>query len=214
MSWVLALVFVELLWKLSACIVLFCFLKKKPSVQFVSRMITQSLLKKCFYLFGFDILLYSSDWLVTHYVAASVSWILGLRKVYTTIPGCKKIWVYLFIYLFISDKFSLCSPGYPRTCSVDQASLKLREPSVSASPNTGITGMCHYIQPLYVSPEAYLSLKLLWKEKLPNKWQALSLHYSKALQPGLPTKKGEQKGELRLCMGQKQCLRDDFKTKQ
>lgn len=133
MSWVLALVFVELLWKLSACIVLFCFFKKKPSVQFVSRMITQSLLKKCFYLFGFDILLYSSDWLVTHYVAASVSWILGLRKVYTTIPGCKKIWVYLFIYLFISDKFSLCSPGYPRTCFVEQADLKLGDLSASAS---------------------------------------------------------------------------------
>jgi hypothetical protein len=49
--------------------------------------------------------------------------------------------VYIASFLFFSfffffsfrDRVSLCSPGYPGTRSVDQAGLKLRNPSASAS---------------------------------------------------------------------------------
>ena len=41
----------------------------------------------------------------------------------------------LFFTLYISqDKVSLCSPGYPGTRSIEQASLKLRDLPASASP--------------------------------------------------------------------------------
>jgi hypothetical protein len=37
-----------------------------------------------------------------------------------------KAWGFVAVVFFIQDRVSLCSPGYPRTCSVDQAGLKLR----------------------------------------------------------------------------------------
>ena len=48
--------------------------------------------------------------------------------------------VLLFVCLFVcfEDKISLHSPGYPGTCYVDQAGLKLRDPPVSASQVLGL----------------------------------------------------------------------------
>jgi hypothetical protein len=50
----------------------------------------------------------------------------------TLCPDCD--WVclfYLFIYLFIWDRVSPCSPGCPGTHSVDQAGLELRNSPAS-----------------------------------------------------------------------------------
>ena len=42
--------------------------------------------------------------------------------------------VYLLVGLFFRGKVSLCGLGYPGTHSIDQASLKPRDPTASASP--------------------------------------------------------------------------------
>lgn len=44
----------------------------------------------------------------------------------------------LLLFLFLWDRASLCSPGYPGTCSEDQASFQLRDPPVSASQVLGL----------------------------------------------------------------------------
>jgi hypothetical protein len=61
-------------------------------------------------------------------------WLLGLLPTPHT----------LFLYFFVCfcDRVSLCSPGGPGTCSVDQAGLKLRDSPASVS-----QGMCHYTWP-------------------------------------------------------------------
>ena len=55
---------------------------------------------------------------------------------------------FLFVCLFVClfrDRVSLCSSGCPGTHSVDQASLELRNPPVSASlPSAGIKGVRHH----------------------------------------------------------------------
>jgi hypothetical protein len=38
-----------------------------------------------------------------------------------------------FLFFFLRDRVSLCSPGCPGTHSVDQAGLELRNPPASAS---------------------------------------------------------------------------------
>jgi hypothetical protein len=43
-----------------------------------------------------------------------------------------------FLLLFFRDRVSLCSPGCPRTHSVDQAGLELRNPPASASRVLGL----------------------------------------------------------------------------
>jgi hypothetical protein len=43
------------------------------------------------------------------------------------------LFVLVFLFWFFRDRVSLCSPGCPRTHSVDQAGLELRNPSASAS---------------------------------------------------------------------------------
>jgi hypothetical protein len=53
------------------------------------------------------------------------------------------LFIHLFIYLFIyflvfRDRVSLYSPGCPRTHSVDQAGLELRNPPASASQVLGL----------------------------------------------------------------------------
>ena len=45
------------------------------------------------------------------------------------------VWFFLG---FFEDRVSLCSPGYPGGCFVDQAGLKLRDPPASASPALGL----------------------------------------------------------------------------
>ena len=40
--------------------------------------------------------------------------------------------------LFKSRVSSLCSPGYPRTCFIDQAGLECIDPRASASPVLGL----------------------------------------------------------------------------
>jgi hypothetical protein len=50
----------------------------------------------------------------------------------------------LFILVF-KDRVSLCSPGYPRIHSVDQAGLELRDSPVSVCPlSAGMKGECHH----------------------------------------------------------------------
>jgi hypothetical protein len=47
--------------------------------------------------------------------------------------------IYLFIYLLFFEKGFLCvALGYPGTCSVDQAGLKLRNSPASASQVLGL----------------------------------------------------------------------------
>jgi hypothetical protein len=46
--------------------------------------------------------------------------------------------VRLFVCLFVCDRVSLCSPGYPGTHSVDQAGLELRNLPASASQVLGL----------------------------------------------------------------------------
>jgi hypothetical protein len=41
--------------------------------------------------------------------------------------------IFFVLFLFFRDRVSLCSPGCPRTHSVDQAGLELRNPPASAS---------------------------------------------------------------------------------
>jgi hypothetical protein len=45
---------------------------------------------------------------------------------------------FFFFFLVFQDRVSLCSPGCPRTHSVDQAGLKLRNPPASASQVLGL----------------------------------------------------------------------------
>jgi hypothetical protein len=46
---------------------------------------------------------------------------------------CISLTFLLLLLLFFQDSISLCSPGCPRTHSVDQAGLELRNPPASAS---------------------------------------------------------------------------------
>jgi hypothetical protein len=47
------------------------------------------------------------------------------------------LWISIILFCrgegIFQDRISLCCPGYPGTLSVDQASLELRDPPVSAS---------------------------------------------------------------------------------
>jgi hypothetical protein len=45
---------------------------------------------------------------------------------------------FFFFFLVFGDRVSLCSPGCPRTHSLDQAGLELRNPSASASQVLGL----------------------------------------------------------------------------
>ena len=55
-----------------------------------------------------------------------------------------------FVRLFgfgFRDRVSLCSLGCPRTCSVDQAGLKLRDlPASVCLSCAGFKGVCHHCQ--------------------------------------------------------------------
>lgn len=53
--------------------------------------------------------------------------------------------LFIFVVLFFKDRVSLYSPGYPRTQSVDEAGLEIRDPRASAS-SAGIEGLHHYTQ--------------------------------------------------------------------
>ena len=48
--------------------------------------------------------------------------------------------LFFVLFGFFKTRLSLCSPGCPGTCSVDQASLELRDPLASASWNAGSKG--------------------------------------------------------------------------
>jgi hypothetical protein len=60
------------------------------------------------------------------------------------------VWLFFFFFFFLvfQDRVSLCNPGCPRTHSVDQAGLELRNPPASASQvlglkvHTTIPGFC------------------------------------------------------------------------
>ena len=45
--------------------------------------------------------------------------------------------LFVFSFFFLQDRVSLCSPGCPRTHSVDQAGLKLTEIPLSPPPECG-----------------------------------------------------------------------------
>ena len=47
---------------------------------------------------------------------------------------------------FFQDRVSLCNPGWPRTCSVEQAGLELRDPPASASLILRLKACCHPAQ--------------------------------------------------------------------
>lgn len=47
------------------------------------------------------------------------------------------------------DRVSLCIPGQPISCYIDQADLKLRAPPV-CFPNAGIKSICHHILPIWI----------------------------------------------------------------
>jgi hypothetical protein len=48
------------------------------------------------------------------------------------------VFVFVFVFVFLQDRVSLYSPGCPRTYSVDQAGLELRNPPASASQALGL----------------------------------------------------------------------------
>jgi hypothetical protein len=54
-------------------------------------------------------------------------------------------------FVFFKDRVSLCSPGCPGACSIDQANLKLRDLPASASQKLGLkactttTWLCFYL---------------------------------------------------------------------
>jgi hypothetical protein len=55
---------------------------------------------------------------------------------------CQLFLVFFFLLfcfvLFVFDRVSLCSPGCPETCSVDQAGFELRDLPAFASPVLGM----------------------------------------------------------------------------
>jgi hypothetical protein len=74
---------------------------------------------------------------------------LGTDSLNKPIPPCSLgvlfcfgfVWGFLlFVCLFVcfQDRVSLCNPGCPGTHSVNQASLKLRDPPTSASQMLGL----------------------------------------------------------------------------
>ena len=52
----------------------------------------------------------------------------------------------VFVFIFLHDRVSLCSPGCPETCSVDQAGLELTEIRLPLPPSAGIKGVHHHHQ--------------------------------------------------------------------
>jgi hypothetical protein len=90
------------------------------------------------------------------------------------------LFCFLFVCLFFRDRVSLYSPGCPRTHSVDQAGLKLRNPPASASWVLGLKTCATNTQlsvPFYISLfyfyfcKIFLSLLvcLLWERFGSNK---------------------------------------------
>jgi hypothetical protein len=54
---------------------------------------------------------------------------------------CTCIIYFIFVFFFFQDKVSLYSPGCPRTHSVDQAGLKLRNQPAFASKVLGLKAL-------------------------------------------------------------------------
>jgi hypothetical protein len=52
--------------------------------------------------------------------------------------------VWFWFWFWFLDKVSLCSPGCPGTCSVDQAGLKLKRSTCLCLPSAGIKRMHHH----------------------------------------------------------------------
>ena len=83
-------------------------------------------------------------------------------------------WFFVFLFVFfLPDRVSLCSPGCPVLC-VDQAVLKLRNPSASASqvlelkvcvhpPLPGSTFFKHYVCIMYVCMYACMHACIFFK---------------------------------------------------
>jgi hypothetical protein len=68
-----------------------------------------------------------------------ISWLRRLTdKIVEVVFKCESI-----ILLFFQDRVSLCSPGYPRTCSVDLGSQR----STASASSAGIKGIFHHAQP-------------------------------------------------------------------
>ena len=68
-------------------------------------------------------------------VFANLQWVKlksHVHKFFDIFVLFARLFIYLFIFAFW-DRASLCSPCFPRTYSVDQAGLKLRNPPTSAS---------------------------------------------------------------------------------
>jgi hypothetical protein len=75
-------------------------------------------------------------------------WLLGFElRTFGRAVGCSyplshltspQIYFFVFLFLLLRDRVSLCSPGCPGTNSVDQAGLELRNPPASASQVLGL----------------------------------------------------------------------------
>jgi hypothetical protein len=59
-------------------------------------------------------------------------------KSYLKSKQTKNVALFKFFFLVFRDRVSLCSSGCPRTHSVDQAGLQLRNPPASASQVLGL----------------------------------------------------------------------------
>jgi hypothetical protein len=69
------------------------------------------------------------------------------KKKFPLYWGVLSLWFCLFVCFIFQDRVSLCSPGYPETCFVDQAGLKL---TAIHFPSIRIKGMCHHCPAVYV----------------------------------------------------------------
>jgi hypothetical protein len=71
---------------------------------------------------------------------------------------CFALLCFALLWLFFLDRVSLCSPGYPGTHSVDQAGLKLKNPSSSHSQVLGLKACTTTTQLLNLFLLRYLTI--------------------------------------------------------
>ena len=65
------------------------------------------------------------------------------------------------------DRISLCSPGYPGTSSIDQAGLKLRDPSASAIPELALKALTTMPSDFFFNCEFKTITQQLWNGNWP-----------------------------------------------
>ena len=83
------------------------------------------------------------------------------RSLSLSLPSPPHVCVCLCVCLWEKDRVSLCSPGYPRTCSVAQASLPWIPICLLLSMSARVKGMHHYL------PACSLSFNIIfWRQGL------------------------------------------------